>query len=89
MKGDIKRIVKILQNEGVKKALLFGSSVYKVKSGDIDIAIDKYPRERFFDIYGKLIMGVKKPVDLIDLAMIRKENKIFYKLLLSNSKVLI
>lgn len=27
MKGEIKQIVKILQNEGVKKALLFGSSV--------------------------------------------------------------
>ena len=86
---SLKKLVKILHKNGVNKALLFGSALYEKNPRDIDIAIDDYPKEKFFDILGVALMSSDKPIDLIDLNILKKHNKIFYKLLLQNSKKLI
>lgn len=61
--------VNILRNEGVKKIILFGSLAKKHfrNQSDIDLACEGLEDNRFFPVFGKLLLNIKKPLDLIDI----------------------
>ena len=61
-------IKEISKKYGVKRVLLFGSSLDKKrKSNDIDIAVEGISHKDFFKYYGDLLLQLSKPVDIIDL----------------------
>ena len=66
--ADLERAVEILREEGCREIYLFGSvALGEVGSdSDIDIGIRDYPRERFFHIYGRLLIELEHEIDLID-----------------------
>ena len=69
VKMDIKKAVEILKAGGCKDVFIFGSAVdgkYNLNS-DIDLAISGCPQDMFFKLYGKLMMEIKNPIDLVDL----------------------
>lgn len=68
-RGDIEKAITILTGEGCKEIYLFGSLAKGSHSGDsdIDIAVTGLRKCDFFEVYGKLIMELEHPVDLINL----------------------
>lgn len=66
---DIIRAVRILKEEGCSEIFLFGSGASGKLSdkSDIDIAIRGCPKGRFFQVLGRLIWELHRPVDLINL----------------------
>lgn len=79
-------IKEISKKYGVKRVLLFGSSLDKKReSNDIDIAIEGISHKDFFKYYGDLLLQLSKPVDVIDLIgsskfinLIKKEGELLY-----------
>ena len=79
-------IKEISKKYGVKRVLLFGSSLDKKrKSNDIDIAVEGISHKDFFKYYGDLLLQLSKPVDVIDLIgsskfinLIKKEGELLY-----------
>lgn len=78
--SDKKSIIECAKKYKAKEVVLFGSSIYKRKSNDIDLAISGIRASLFFKFYGELMLRVSKSVDLIDLdrktpfnAIIKKE----------------
>ena len=69
-----KRIIReISERYAVKRVLLFGSSLISGKeSRDIDLAVEGISPRDFFRYYGDLILGLSRPVDVIDLSGISK-----------------
>lgn len=53
---------------GVKRVILFGSSLGKKQSRDIDLAVEGLRPKDFFKFYGDLLFSLPKPVDLVDLS---------------------
>jgi len=48
---------------------LFGSAAQDdAAAGDIDLAVEGLPPEKFLDFYTRLFFELPKPVDLVDLA---------------------
>ena len=66
--ADIERAVKILREEGCGEIYLFGSvATGRARTdSDLDLGIRDYPRERFFRIYGRLLMELEHNADLVD-----------------------
>jgi predicted nucleotidyltransferase len=68
-KKDIEEAIVFLKSIGCTEIYLFGS----IKDGtthvnsDIDLAVKGILPERFFQIYGELMLRLSHPVDLIDL----------------------
>ena len=83
---DKKTIVEVSEKFHVKRVLLFGSSLDPSKeSHDIDLAVEGINPKEFFKYYGKLMLKLSKPVDLIDLAetskfvtLVEKEGILIY-----------
>jgi len=79
-------IKEISKKYGVKRVLIFGSSLDKKrKSNDIDIAVEGIAHKDFFKYYGDLLLQLSKPVDVIDLDgsskfinLIKKEGELLY-----------
>ena len=70
---DKKAILDLAQKYKVKRIILFGSaSKDKIKSRDIDLAVEGIPDKLFFKFYSELMFSLSKPVDLVDL---RKKSK--------------
>jgi len=77
-------IKEISKKYGVKRVLIFGSSLDKKrKSNDIDIAVEGISHKDFFKYYGDLLLQLSKPVDVIDLGgfskfinLIKKEGEL-------------
>ena len=66
---DKKAILALAQKYKVKRVILFGSaSKDKIKSRDIDLAVEGIPDRLFFKFYSELIFSLSKPVDLVDLS---------------------
>jgi len=65
---DLEKAVEILKEEGCKEIYVFGSLATgrATEESDIDIGIKDYPKERFFRIYGRLMMGIDHHFDLVD-----------------------
>lgn len=61
--------VNILRNEGVKRVILFGSLAKKKfrSQSDIDLACEGLEEKNFFNVFGKLLLQVKRPLDLVDI----------------------
>ncbi len=67
-KMDIKKIKILAEKFKIREIYLFGSSVSDYdKANDIDIGIKGLIPTKFFEFYGKLLMSLSKPVDLVDM----------------------
>lgn len=65
---DIKKTLEIVERNGVKKLVLFGSCTIDTNNArDIDLALSGVPRGMFFRIMGILIKELKNPIDVVDL----------------------
>ena len=78
-------IKKIARRYGVKRVILFGSSLSKKNARDIDLAAEGVPPKKFFKFYGALLFDLPRPVDLVDLShdtkftrLIRQEGRLIY-----------
>lgn len=71
---DIETAITVLSGEGCKEIYLFGSLVNgdSTDKSDIDLAVTGIRKGDFFEIFGKLMMALEHPVDLINLD---KENR--------------
>ncbi len=66
MKTIVGRIARDLH---VKTVWMFGSALEDpTQAGDIDLAVEGLPADRFFEFYGRLFLELPKPVDLVDLS---------------------
>jgi predicted nucleotidyltransferase len=67
--SELIKAVNILRMEGVKKVILFGSLAKKHfrDHSDIDLACEGLEDRRFFSVFGKLLLNINKPLDLIDI----------------------
>ena len=61
-------ITRVAGRYGVRRILLFGSSLTKEQARDIDLAVEGLRPKDFFKFYGDLLFSLAKPVDLIDLS---------------------
>ena len=61
-------ILKYAKKYNLSTVILFGSSVEKEDSNDIDIGIKGITPRLFFKFYAELFKYLSKPVDLIDLS---------------------
>ena len=73
---DRETILKYARKYNLKTVILFGSSIRRVDTNDIDIAIKGIDPRRFFDFYWELYRDLSKPVDVIDLSRSCLFNKI-------------
>ena len=64
------RIIEMYAKQfGVKEIYLFGSSLEEEENAqDIDLAVRGIAPVDFFDLYGKLLRYLSKPVDLVNLS---------------------
>ena len=68
-------ISRVAREYGVQKVLLFGSAADPEREAeDIDLGVMGIEPERFFDFYGDLMLGLAKPVDVVDLSFDTKFN---------------
>ena len=80
-KGDIKRAIEILKENGAKEVFIFGSIAngkFNVNS-DIDIAVRGLESEKFYKVASILMFELENEFDLIDLD--DKENRFSQMLL--------
>jgi predicted nucleotidyltransferase len=83
---EIDAIRTIAGEFGVKRVLLFGSSLEEnSESSDIDLAVEGIVDAMFFKFLARLISALPKPVDLIDMSdelpinqIIRRSGKVIY-----------
>ncbi len=74
---DKKAILDLAKKYKVKRIILFGSALKdKIKSRDIDLAVEGIPDKLFFKFYSELIFSLSKPVDLVDLSKKSKFSEI-------------
>lgn len=68
--SDLQNLIRSTAQEfGVDAVWLFGSAADdETAAGDIDLAVEGLPGERFFDFYDRLYFSLPKPVDLVDLS---------------------
>lgn len=65
---DINKAIKILKKFGSTEIFIFGSLIEKDsirKNFDIDIAVRGIPKNKFFEIYGKLLVTLEHSVDIV------------------------
>ena len=73
---DRNAIIRISKNYKMSRLLLFGSSASSDReSHDIDLAVEGIAPADFFKYYGDLLFHVSKPVDLIDLSVDSRFNR--------------
>ncbi len=66
--ADKNKLLDIAKRYKVSMLYLFGSNLDPSRDAkDIDLAVDGIPDKLFFEFYRELILGLSKPVDLIDL----------------------
>lgn len=67
--NDIQHAVDILLQAGCREVYLFGSYVKGnwTENSDLDLAIRGCAKGRYFDLLGKLILEIDRPIDLVDL----------------------
>lgn len=68
-KEDIEKAAKMLTDSGCKEVFVFGSLAdgTATEGSDIDLAVRGCPPDKFYAIFGKLLMELKHSVDLVDL----------------------
>jgi predicted nucleotidyltransferase len=74
---DKKAILELAKKYKVKRIILLGTgSKDKIKSRDIDLAVEGIQEKLFFKFYSELIFNLSQPVDLIDLSRKNKFTEI-------------
>ncbi len=70
---------------GVETVILFGSSLTREKSNDIDLGVKGIAPEKFFSFYAELFRKCSLPVDLVDLSkkslfndLIERDGEVIY-----------
>jgi predicted nucleotidyltransferase len=84
--ADEQAIRSVCRKYGVKRVLLFGSSLDTTREArDIDLAVEGLAPQDFFAFYGDLMFAVSKPIDLVNLSgqskfldLIRREGVALY-----------
>ena len=73
-KRDLQRAVEIVHGFGCTEVYIFGSLAKGSvgKRSDIDLAIRGCPKGEFFNLYGKLMMELEHPVDVISMERQRR-----------------
>ena len=66
---DVGRAVEILKSSGCTEVFLFGSTARGEdrEGSDIDLAVRGCPKGKFFHVLGRLMLELRRSVDLIDL----------------------
>lgn len=66
---DVAHAVEILKQEGCSEVYLFGSGAVGnvLDESDIDLAVRGCSPERFFRVFGMLLIELERSVDLVDL----------------------
>ena len=72
-------ILKYAKKYNLSVVILFGSSIEKKNTNDIDIGIKGIEPNRFFDFYGELLLALSKRIDIIDLSKENSFNKLIEK----------
>jgi predicted nucleotidyltransferase len=67
--SDIRRAIEILKEAGCSQIFLFDSLAtgQVIHTSDIDLAVRGCPKGAFFHLFGKLVLELDHPVDLISL----------------------
>ena len=77
---DKMMIFETARQYGVKSVFLFGSSVLADHPArDIDLGVVGLAPGIFFKFYGKLLRGLSKPVDVVDLSKDTKFNRLIFR----------
>jgi len=67
---DRQIIIEMAKRFGVKRVVLFGSSLCSDReSRDIDIGVEGISEKDFFTFYGELMYALSKPIDIVDLSI--------------------
>ncbi len=78
--SDLQTIRAVSRRYHVKRVVLFGSSLGAADTAqDIDLAVEGITPETFFAYYGDLMLGLSKPVDLVDLSNPSKFNALILR----------
>jgi predicted nucleotidyltransferase len=72
-------ILKYAEKYKLSTVILFGSSLEKEDTNDIDIGIKGIAPGRFFEFYGELLLALTKRVDIVDLSKATSFNKLIEK----------
>ncbi len=69
IRSDVEHAVAILKEGGCRAVYLFGSAARGdfTEDSDLDLAVEGCTAGAFFSLYGKLMMMLRSPVDLVDL----------------------
>lgn len=65
---DKSTIVQYAKKYNVSQVFLFGSSIRKGRSNDIDVGVKGIDPRVFFKFYAELYKHLSKPVDLVDIS---------------------
>ena len=67
--SDISKSIDVLREYGADRVWLFGSALQTPEdAGDLDLACEGVPADRFYRALGQLGVALGKPVDLVDLS---------------------
>ncbi len=68
-KEDVEKATRMLTDSGCKEVYIFGSLAdgTATEGSDIDLAVRGCPPEKFYEIFGRLLLELKHSVDLVDL----------------------
>jgi predicted nucleotidyltransferase len=77
--ADRKAVIECASKYGVTSVIVFGSSLKDKRSNDIDLGVKGIEPRFFFRFYGDLILGLSKPVDLVDLSKKSRFNRLVEK----------
>ena len=61
-------ISRCAEKYNVSSILLFGSSIEKEKTNDIDLGVKGIEPKLFFKLYAELVKQLSRPVDLVDIS---------------------
>jgi predicted nucleotidyltransferase len=74
---EIDAIAGVARRYGVSRVLLFGSCLHATREpNDIDLAVEGIRPDQFFKFYGDLLFALAKPVDVVDLSVDTKFNRL-------------
>lgn len=86
---ELNKVIDLAKTYHIGKLYLVGSALYKDPEdiNDYDFVVENVPSGQFFPFYGKVIMSLSKPVDLILLTndgsrfekMVREEAELIYE----------
>lgn len=77
--NDKAKILKYAKKYNLTEVVLFGSSIERENTNDIDIGIKGIEPGHFFDFYGELLLSLSKRIDIVDLSKDSSFNRLVEK----------